>query len=108
MSRSVLKDAPLNGLFWFRASADSTIEERACRESGPAVYVLDQDALYFLNRLRISLHRMGRIYDLLRFDAFNVRARILDDAVSPPGRRPPAVNADDGVGDHSIGDGDRG
>ena len=78
------------------------------RESRQAVGVLDQDTLHFLNRLRVTLHRMWRIYDLLRFDAFNVRARILDDTVSTLGRRPAAVNANDGVGDDSIGDGDRG
>ena len=70
--------------------------------------MLEQDALHFLDRFWITLHRVWRIYDLLRFDPFDVRARILDDAVSSFGRRPTAFNPNVGVGDDSIGDGDFG
>ena len=70
--------------------------------------MLEQDALHFLDCFWITLHRVWRIYDLLRFDPFDVRARILDDAVSALCRRATAFNANDGVGDDSIRDGDRG
>ena len=74
-------------------------------ESRQAVRVLDQDALHFLNRFRIALHGMRRMDDLLRCDAVDMRARIFYHSVSSICRRATAFHADDGMGDHSIGDG---
>ena len=58
-------------------------------ESRQAVRMLHQDALHFLNRFRIALHRMRRMDDLLRCDAVDMRARIFYHPVSSIRRRAP-------------------
>ena len=70
--------------------------------------MLEQDALHFLDRFWITLHRVWLIYNLLRCAPFVGRALILDAAVSALCRRPTAYTATLGVGDDSIRDGDRG
>jgi hypothetical protein len=64
-------------------------------ESRHILSVLDQDALHFLNRFWIALHRMSRVHNLLRFHAVDMRARIFYDSVSSLCRRPLAFNRTD-------------
>ena len=67
-----------------RLSARSRAGRAACRKG---FGVFHQDAFHFLNRFRVALHRMGRVHNLFRCDAVDMRAGILDYAITAIRRR---------------------
>jgi hypothetical protein len=70
----------------------------AATAMGGRVGMLEENPTNFLNRLRVPLHRVIGSHDLLRFDAVDVRARVLDHTIVAGIDRTLALDRNDRVG----------